>query len=756
MTAQSTADRRVYILYLLLAILFARIVYYQFGPERGEFQTAWSNATSSHVAHSWAYLVLIPMIDVVVPVFGIVFGFLVVLLRPRDVKAWLLLGVLWSFSVAVQANVDNAPPAIRRAVTLYHASASHFLFAWFFFFLIYFPARLQIDRKLPWLKWVIVAPFLFRGALLLHSEAGARPAIHLLQLFYAVTYYTFLTIVLLLLTTRYFVGGSADERRRLRMFYWGTVITLVPEILAELFYPGNTDSIPPLILLVIYTLLAFFPVVLAYVIIVQRAMDVRVVVRQGIRYALASRGVTVIRAAAVVAVIYAAVLLTDRQKGIWPQVIAISIGIIVVNSIRSMADHARKWIDKRFFREQLRTEELLGSLASDVHRIMRTDELVQTVAQRIASSLHVDNIAVWLTNAGNLVPAYAAHADGWNVAPLLSDLREKKKAIVVDRGEVGKDAEVVVPLAARDDLLGTIVLGAKRSEEPYSRMELDVLEMVGSQAGLALDNSRLASSLAQEAAQRERLNREIEIAREVQQTLLPQSGPDVPGIEYAGICRPALGVGGDYYDFLQLPDGRFGFAIGDVSGKGVAAALLMASLQASLRGQTLDASDDLASIVSRMNRLLFEATAPNRYATFFYAQYDPSSRSLTWVNAGHNAPFLFHNGEVRRLDEGGAVIGLLPDMQYVQGSTTLSCGDLVVAFTDGISESMNASDEEWGEARICAAIAASNGGFAISALLNKLLEAADAHAAGAPQHDDMTLIAVRALPARARDSHYSR
>jgi len=744
MTEQTRPDpRRVYILYFLLTILFARVVYYQLGPERIEFLTAWSNAASSHIAHSWAYLVLVPMIDVVVPVFAIVFGFLVVLLRPRDIKAWLLLGVVWSFSVAVQANVDNAPPAIRRELSLYHASASHFLFAWFFFFLIYFPARLQIDRKRPWLKWMIVAPFLFRGALLLYSQAGAGPPTHLLAVFYAITYYAFLIVVLLLLTARYFVAGNADERRRLRLFYWGTLITLVPEILAELIYPGNTDSVPPLILLAIYTLLAFFPVVLAYVIIVQRAMDVRVVVRQGIRYALASRGVTVIRA---VAVIYVAVLLTDKQEGIWPQVAAISIGIVVVNGIRSMADHARKWIDKRFFREQLRTEDLLGSLANDVHRIIRTDELVQTVAQRIASSLHVDSIAVWLTRADGLVPAYATNSDGWNVTPVLPALRDKKKAVVVDHGEIGEGAEVALPLTARDELLGTIVLGTKRSEEPYSRMELDVLETVGSQAGLALDNSRLATSLAQEAAQRERLNREIEIAREVQQTLLPQDGPNVPGIEYAGICRPALGVGGDYYDFLQLPRGRFGFAIGDVSGKGVAAALLMASLQASLRSQTLDASDDIASIVSRMNRLLFEATAPNRYATFFYAQYDPSSRKLSWVNAGHNAPMFFHNDSIRRLDEGGPVIGLLPDMEYVQGSTVLSCGDLILAFTDGISESMNSQDEEWGETRLCTAIASCGDGLPIPALLNTLLSCADAHAAGAPQHDDMTLVAIRALP----------
>jgi sigma-B regulation protein RsbU (phosphoserine phosphatase) len=501
------------------------------------------------------------------------------------------------------------------------------------------------------------------------------------------------------------------------------------------------------LLYIVFGLVAFFPAVLAYVILVQRAMDVRVVVRQGIRYALAKRGVNVLRAMIITAFIYVIVALTQRHAGLWPQVFAIAIGIVVVNGIRSLADNARKWIDKRFFREQLRAEELLGNLANDVHRIIRTDELVRTVAQRIASSLHVDSIAVWFTDGAGLTPAYATNADGWNVGQMLAELREIKKPLLIHGEKIGIGAEVALPLMARDEMLGTMVLGTKRSEEPYSRMELDVLETVCSQTGLALDNSRLATSLAQEAAQRERLNREIEIAREVQQTLLPhEAGPAVPGIEYAGVYRPALGVGGDYYDFLQLPDGRFGFAIGDVSGKGIAAALLMASLQASLRGQTMDSPDDLAAVMTRINKLLFDATAPNRYATFFYAQYDPLNRKLTWVNAGHNAPLLFHGGEIRKLEEGGPVIGLLPDVEYLQASTRLASGDLLVAYTDGISEAMNASDEEWGEDRLRTAVAGFTEGIPVLALLDRLIECADAHAAGAPQHDDMTILAIHALP----------
>lgn len=296
----------------------------------------------------------------------------------------------------------------------------------------------------------------------------------------------------------------------------------------------------------------------------------------------------------------------------------------------------------------------------------------------------------------------------------------------------------------------------------------DVIETVVSRAGLEKDNSRLASSLAQEAAERERMQREMELVRQVQQTLLPHAAPNVPGVECVGLCRPAFAVGGDCYDFLSLPNGRFAFAIGDVSGKGLPAALLMASVQAFLRAATFEGCDDLAWLMRRLNKLLLSSTAADGYATLFYAQYDPVSRELSWVNAGHNPPLLLHEGEFRALDQGGPVIGLLADPQYEQGSARLAEGDLVLAYTDGITEAANAGNEEWGESRLRAAVGevcADGNAESAEALLRRVLGCADRHAAGTAQRDDMTLVALR--PARvakeaqllkdfpAEDSHES-
>jgi sigma-B regulation protein RsbU (phosphoserine phosphatase) len=223
----------------------------------------------------------------------------------------------------------------------------------------------------------------------------------------------------------------------------------------------------------------------------------------------------------------------------------------------------------------------------------------------------------------------------------------------------------------------------------------------------------------------------------------------VAGLDYAGHCRPALGVGGDYYDFLALPQGRLGVAIGDVSGKGIAAALMMASLQASLRGEATRGPENLALAVANVSRLVYEASSESRYATFFYGQYDPTTREFEYVNAGHNPPLLFRQCRdqwtVTRLDVGGVVVGLLESFPYQQASIAMAKGDILVAYTDGISEAMNAQDEEWGEDRLAQTIEKCDG-LPAEGLLQRVFAAADAFVNGHQQHDDMTMVVLKVQP----------
>ena len=272
-------------------------------------------------------------------------------------------------------------------------------------------------------------------------------------------------------------------------------------------------------------------------------------------------------------------------------------------------------------------------------------------------------------------------------------------------------------------------------------------------SGILVNVYKLIPTLAEEAVSRAKLDREIEIAREVQERLFPQTLPDVAGVEMAARCRPAQAVGGDYYDLIDIRDGtiargcdRLGIAIGDISGKGISAALLMASLHASLRGQVLSGAGDLGAKMANVNRLLYEASGSSRYATLFYAELDCNSRTLHYVNGGHNPPAVLRKEDgawrVFRLGDGGPVVGLLAGASYRQQMLSLLPGDILLAFTDGISEAMNSAEDEWGEDRMIAE-AQANADLSPEDLLQRLFRAADAFAAGAPQHDDMTLVVLR-------------
>jgi sigma-B regulation protein RsbU (phosphoserine phosphatase) len=277
---------------------------------------------------------------------------------------------------------------------------------------------------------------------------------------------------------------------------------------------------------------------------------------------------------------------------------------------------------------------------------------------------------------------------------------------------------------------------------------LRLLESVSVQTGLGLELSKSAASLAEAAIERASAAREMEIAREVQERLFPQELPIIPGVSLAGACRTVFGVGGDYYDALQLSDGRLGLAIGDVSGKGISAALLMSSLRACLRTLTLNASGDLTALMRSMNRLIYEASAVNRYATFFLGIYDPATWRLQYVNAGHNPPALIRpspDGTCQhlRLETGGPVVGLLPDVRYEEDSLLLHPGDLLLTYTDGISEAMTGDYEEWGEQAMILAAAQCPASQTAAQIVKAIFEAADAFTEKAPQHDDMTVLVMK-------------
>jgi len=707
-------------------------------------------------------------------------GYWVVLAKPADKIAWLLLVLLTFPSVFFLKGHGFGTGVSAVFREFWFQTLQYVVTPALFLFGIYFPERSRIDIKLPWLKWVVLVPFLAcaailfpvvygehfgsgNGAALVHASTWAEKVVNFLALAYVLLFLTFTLDKLRSASTE-------DARRRLRVLTAGMSVGLGALLTVFVLLPhfGITPERHNLIWVIYVGIFLFLaaPFSLVYVVLVQRAMDVRILLRMGARYALAKATLWAVQYV-LLAVVAIELLLpimgkkqTDTSSLVGP---LIFFGLVI---LLRMGLHKRiqRWLDRRFFREAYDAERVLNELAEEVRRYTETEPLLETVARCVADTLHVDQIAMLLRRGEYFVlqQSIGISAGGTLTLPLQSSAvryltnsnvparlyREDPDAWYLMAGTAERyaldkmNAELLLPLPGRNRMMGVMALGPKRSEAAYSSADMKLLQALASQTGLALEVSELARSLASEAAQRERVNREMEIAREVQERLFPQEMPELPGAKIAGYCRPALGVGGDYYDVIDLGDGRVGLAVGDVSGKGISAALLMASLRASLRGVTLDGPRDFAKLMHKVNRLVYEASASNRYATFFFASYDPATRRLECVNAGHNPPVLLRGEETIRLEAGGPVVGLLPFAPYTEQTLTLEPGDLLILFTDGISEAMTKTDEEWGEERMIAAARASLRKQA-NVVLDDLFAAADAFTAGAPQHDDMTLLVLK-------------
>jgi len=736
-------------------------------------------------------------LQVIFPLGCLVLGLWVVAARPRDRNAWFLLGILEYF-VAIFANNQYWPGPVFVFTSVWSAAWMELGPFSIMLFGLYFPEKAPTEIKAPWVKWAIAGllaallpfnvAFNYGFAASFASVLWLAPRMVAILRVMQVAAMVAIGLYFHCLAEKMKAAHSPGMLRRLRVLYVGSTISSAPLFLIVLFslFTGRDfgNDIPPYLFFPALFLFALFPISLAYVVVVNRAMDLRIMLRQGTKYAFARTSLWFIRALTALLFALSIIHALKNKPPRWDDTLLVAslAALLLIVRFRTTKTLSA-WIDRKFFREAYSAEQVLSELSNQAQAFGDTAPLIRTVSECIGNALHIDKIAVLLRSGDTFRLQYASGIDSGDL--LLAgnsktianlDLVKTPANVYLDHPDAWLlaatdaersalrtlGAEMLIPLRGRNRLLGVMALGPKRSEEPYSRTDRGLLQSVAMHTGLSIENSELAKSLANEAAQRERIHREIEIAREVQERFLPQSYPSIPGVELAGACRPAQGVGGDYYDFILMKslDGAasnpsLGIAIGDISGKGISAALLMASLRASLRGLTRNSDGNLARMIAEVNELVYEASTSNRYATFFFAQLDPATRRLTYVNAGHNAPALLrHNGngarEVLRLEAGGPVVGLLPTCEYTQTTLQLQPGDILLCFTDGISEAMTADEEEWSEDRLIAQLLndlAQSPNLRATDLVTRLIEAADAFAAGAPQHDDMTLLIMKLRPA---------
>jgi sigma-B regulation protein RsbU (phosphoserine phosphatase) len=301
-------------------------------------------------------------------------------------------------------------------------------------------------------------------------------------------------------------------------------------------------------------------------------------------------------------------------------------------------------------------------------------------------------------------------------------------------------AAVVLALKRRHELLGLLVLGAKNSGEFYDADDLELLSTVARETAVALENIEVF----EEAARSRELRRELEEAAEVQAQLFPSILPRVPGAQVVGYCFPARAAAGDYYDFLELPGGRLGLAVSDVSGKGISASLLMASVRALLRSQAATAASP-ADLVQEINRQLHASSHGAKYCTMFYGVYDAARRELEYVNAGHVPPLVITGDDVQFLQPTGLPLGLFPEISHVSSRVTLAPEALLVVYSDGVTETRNARGDNYGADRLLSAIIPV-GDNEVDRIGARILADVRGFEAGAPLEDDQTLVLLRVNP----------
>ncbi|MEX0600374.1 MAG: GAF domain-containing SpoIIE family protein phosphatase [Rhodothermales bacterium] len=295
-----------------------------------------------------------------------------------------------------------------------------------------------------------------------------------------------------------------------------------------------------------------------------------------------------------------------------------------------------------------------------------------------------------------------------------------------------------VPLLARSDLIGILTVFNKKSDAGFTEEDQRLLTIIAAQSAQVVENARLY----EEERALLQVRQDLRVAADIQNRLLPQKAPKVPGYDLAGRSDPAENVGGDYYDFLLRVDGSIGVSVADVSGKGLAASLLMATVQASLRARHEDAPDP-AACLETLTRLLYRSTKSGSFVSMVYGIVDPRDHLFRYANAGHNRPLLCDgDGSVRVLEKAGIALGALEKARYELDQVRIPEGGVLLLYSDGVSEARNAQREEFGEDRLRDVLATSRGGSA-SDVLDAITARLAEHVDGVEQHDDTTLLVVK-------------
>jgi len=487
---------------------------------------------------------------------------------------------------------------------------------------------------------------------------------------------------------------------------------------------------------------------IAWAIIKYKFLDIRFIIRKGLIFSLAT---------AILITLY--LLLFAEGKKLMSRFVPVDVPAIEIISIifvllffQPILSTLERLIEKFFMKDRLDYRNILQNLSRDILTTLDPEALKDKITSTLKDTMSLSYAELIMRSVNghlilNLPDRQVIFSDNeeW-----ISILKKQTQPTGFDDISIQTHDEtnlaplrelnpvLLIPFIHRDKLSGILLLGEKISQTNFSAEEMMILSVLSSQAAIALENA----VLYRESLEKQKIEEELELARDIQTNLLPKTPPSSKIFELAGHNIPSKEVGGDYYDFFLLKENSVGIAIGDISGKGVPAALLMSNLQAALRITALEFSEP-HKVLSKVNSHITKTTSAEKFATFFYGIFDPETLIFRYTNAGHNYPVLIKKtGEIELLKQGGMIIGVIEDAEYQSANIKLEKGDSLILYTDGVTEAMNPLKDEFGEERLTEILRHSPD-LSAPGIINKILEEVSAFTNGNYFSDDLTLVVLK-------------
>ncbi len=573
--------------------------------------------------------------------------------------------------------------------------------------------------------------------------------------FFALINLIYVIVAIVIMHRGYQNLSSPRSKRQVALVLWGIRVSVgcyaIAFLLPKLFPLHASD-------LAIHFLTIFALLVgacsIAWAIIKYQFLDISQSISQGFLFSICT---------GLVIGIY--LVAYEQAKGLFARVIGLRLPLIEVIFIvfailllQPLLSGINRFLNQVFGRDKTDYQHVLQTLSHDILTTMDLASLREKISATLTNSLRLENVHLIIENKAGDFEVCCEGSDP--PLPICFDhrgavvnlLRQLKRPAgydeIITQLPPSPETEMLnqlncylmMPLIHRGHLNGILCLGDKHTRTSLSSEDAALLNVLSSQISIAIENI----VLYQEKLEKQQIEKEISLAREIQKMLLPDHIPQGKGYEISALNIPSTEVGGDYYDFIQLDERHVGIAIGDISGKGIPGAILMSNLQATLRSAAWQSLDS-ATVMKIINHQISRTTSPEKFATFFYGVLDTELRQFTYTNAGHNYPiYKKQSGQFCYLTEGGLIIGVRSDFEYRQTCLPLESGDWLVFYTDGITEAMNPAGDPFGENQLLDIILTHEYQTA-EELRNTIYEKLVAFTQGQSQYDDVTLIVLQIL-----------